>query len=40
MTVDKAAAKGLLDSKYAQNKRVLMSTINEVRATGAAIDLE
>lgn len=37
---DQTPGKGLLDSRYARNKKALMATVNQIRATGAAIDVE
>jgi hypothetical protein len=33
-------ARGLMDSKYARSKGELMSLINDIRSTGASLDVE
>ena len=34
------AKRGLLDSDYAKSKRDLMALINQIRSTGAALEVE
>lgn len=34
------AVKGIMDSDYARNKRQLMDLINQIRSTGASLDVE
>lgn len=33
-------SRGILGSKYATNKQKLMALINQIRSTGAAVDVE
>ena len=36
----RATARALMQSEYARNKRELMGLVNQIRSTGAAVEIE